>query len=382
MNKIYILLLFSVLVSGFTAQVTYTGKPMYKIDVKRQGVFLGSITIELFPNIAYHHVRNFDSLVSVQFFDTIKFHRVVPGFVIQGGDPNSRHGNVGTWGQGQPGQPMVNAEFSVAKHLRGTVSAARQANNINSATSQFFICVANTPQLNNNYSIYGRTIAGMNWVDTIVLAPTATGTDRPLLDHEMYVTAIGSNDTIPKAPVLNTPPDTDTLINTGSAHMLKWNNVKDGIIYTLEVSDDPGFTNIVQTTKTANLSYYVTGLSDSTQYYWRVRTNNGGHFSTWSTEWKFMIVQPKPLNQASIPSISSGSEKVTVFPNPGPGKFTFFNLQKGSEVVIYDIGGKEILRTAAKEASPTIDLEGLDKGIYTYKISFEGKETEGKLILQ
>ena len=71
MKKIYFLALLFFVAFQFTkAQVTYTGKPMYQINVKRGGVFLGTIKVELFPNIAYHHTRNFDSLVSVHFFDT------------------------------------------------------------------------------------------------------------------------------------------------------------------------------------------------------------------------------------------------------------------------------------------------------------------------
>src|SRR6185369_17262738 len=118
----------------------YTGKPQYKIHTTRAGIPLGDIFIELYPTLAPHHVRNFDSLVSYSFYDTTAFHRVVPGFVIQGGDPNSRHGAPSTWGYGQPGQPTVNAEFSnFLKHKKGVLSAARSTN-INSATSQFFIC--------------------------------------------------------------------------------------------------------------------------------------------------------------------------------------------------------------------------------------------------
>src|SRR5437868_7957173 len=127
------------LFSQFT--YTYTGKPRFQIVTTQASATLGVIHVELFPTIAPRHVRNFDSLVSKQFYDTTAFHRVVPGFVIQGGDPNSRSGPVSTWGYGQPGQPTVKAEFSVARHERGILSAAR-SNNINSATSQFFICVA------------------------------------------------------------------------------------------------------------------------------------------------------------------------------------------------------------------------------------------------
>src|ERR1044071_3455603 len=113
---------------------TFSGKPIYEINAKRNNVSLGIIRVELFPTIAPKHVINFDSLVSFKFYDTTAFHRVIPNFMIQGGDPNSRHGPTSTWGQGQPSQPKVPAEFSpYLSHLRGTLSAARLSNNINSA---------------------------------------------------------------------------------------------------------------------------------------------------------------------------------------------------------------------------------------------------------
>src|SRR4051812_41631478 len=169
MKKIILALFVSIFCLGDVySQVptyTYTGKPRFQILTKRNNATLGIINVELFPNIAPKHTRNFDSLVSQSFYDTTAFHRVIAGFMIQGGDPNSRHGPMNTWGYGQPGQPTVNAEFSVAKHLRGILSAARSAN-INSATSQFFICHAAAPNLNGSYSIYGRVTSGINFVDT------------------------------------------------------------------------------------------------------------------------------------------------------------------------------------------------------------------------
>ncbi|HOZ87941.1 MAG TPA: peptidylprolyl isomerase, partial [Bacteroidia bacterium] len=164
MKKISTLSVFAVLLNTgvFYCQssFTYTGKPMYEILTKQNNAVLGSIIVELFPTIAPKHVRNFDSLVSTGFYDTTAFHRCVPSFVIQGGDPNTRHGPISTWGYGQPNQPTVNAEFGPVKHVRGSFSAARSSN-INSATSQFFICVAAASNLNGQYSLYGRVTSGM-----------------------------------------------------------------------------------------------------------------------------------------------------------------------------------------------------------------------------
>src|SRR5688572_5095367 len=180
-------------------------KPRYQILTNRAGVFLGTFDIELFPLIAPMHTQNFDSLVTDQFFDSTAFHRVVPGFVIQGGDPNTINGPISTWGQGQPWQHTVDAEFSVVRHLRGILGAARD-NNPNSATSQFYICVANSTFLDGNYTVYGQVTNGMNIVDTIVSSPRDAN-DVPLQKIEMFVTYIGVNDSIPAAPTLNLPVD-------------------------------------------------------------------------------------------------------------------------------------------------------------------------------
>src|SRR5262245_54833622 len=116
------------------------GKPQYLITVTRGGQPLGQITIETFPDIAPKPSANFDSLVSIKFYDSTAFHRVIPGFVIQGGDPNSKNKPRSTWGYGDPSQRTVPAEFTRLSHTRGMMSAAR-ATDPNSATSQFFICV-------------------------------------------------------------------------------------------------------------------------------------------------------------------------------------------------------------------------------------------------
>lgn len=144
----------------------------------------GTIVIEFFPDAAPRHVENFKELVRENFYDGTKFHRLVKNqsrpIAIQGGDPNTISGDPSTWGQGQPGQKTVPAEFSrTLMHERGTVSAARAGDNVNSATSQFFICTAPNPSWNGNYSIFGRVIEGMNVVDSIARAPVFPGTDRP-----------------------------------------------------------------------------------------------------------------------------------------------------------------------------------------------------------
>jgi peptidyl-prolyl cis-trans isomerase B (cyclophilin B) len=148
----------------------------------------GKIVLEFYPDQAPKTVANFQELVKAGFYDGTKFHRIVnPGpapIAIQGGDPNTVSGDPSTWGQGQPGQKTVPAEFSnTLKHVRGTVSMARKTNDINSATSQFFICDRAQSQWDdpkNQYTIFGHVIAGMDVVDLIAHAPVWPNTERPM----------------------------------------------------------------------------------------------------------------------------------------------------------------------------------------------------------
>jgi peptidyl-prolyl cis-trans isomerase B (cyclophilin B) len=144
--------------------------PQYVITVKQGDVKFGDIVLELFPDVAPKHCHNFDSLVNIKFYDGTAFHRVIPGFMIQGGDPNSKNKPKETWGMGEPGQKTVPAEFNDISHERGILSAARTSDP-NSATSQFFICVAAASHLNKQYTVYGKVISGMDVVDKIVSVP-------------------------------------------------------------------------------------------------------------------------------------------------------------------------------------------------------------------
>lgn len=126
----------------------------------------GNIVLEFFPDVAPKHVANFKKLASEGFYNGSTFHRVIPGFVIQGGDPNSKDDDRSNDGMGGPGY-TINAEFNSRKHLRGTLSMARSADP-NSAGSQFFICVKRQPSLDGKYTVFGQVIEGMNVVDKIV----------------------------------------------------------------------------------------------------------------------------------------------------------------------------------------------------------------------
>ena len=119
----------------------------------------GPVKIKLRPDLAPNHVERIKELAGSGFYDGIVFHRVIPGFMAQTGDP------TGT-GSGGSDLPDLKAEFSNEKHKRGTVSAARSANP-NSANSQFYICFDNAPWLDKQYSVWGEVVEGMDNVDKI-----------------------------------------------------------------------------------------------------------------------------------------------------------------------------------------------------------------------
>jgi cyclophilin family peptidyl-prolyl cis-trans isomerase len=143
----------------------------------------GPIVLRFYPDVAPNHVENFKELARSRFYDGTNFHRVVPGFVIQGGDPNTKDANPNNDGTGN-GPRRLNAEFSDRPHVRGTLSMARSSNP-NSASCQFFIVLEESGQsrsLNGKYSVFGEVIEGMDTVDRIVelAGQQAARTQRPL----------------------------------------------------------------------------------------------------------------------------------------------------------------------------------------------------------
>jgi peptidyl-prolyl cis-trans isomerase B (cyclophilin B) len=129
----------------------------------------GKIVFELLPNLAPETVRSFVKLAKTSFYDGTLFHRVIPGFMIQGGDPNTKKPDKSKWGIGGPGY-MIKAEFNSKSHLRGIVSMAR-ATDPESAGSQFFIVTADSTFLDRQYTVFGQVIEGMNVADKIVNLP-------------------------------------------------------------------------------------------------------------------------------------------------------------------------------------------------------------------
>lgn len=129
----------------------------------------GKMVFELLPNLAPETVRSFVKLAKTSFYDGVLFHRVIPGFMIQGGDPNTKKPDKSKWGIGGPGY-MIKAEFNSKSHLRGIVSMAR-ATDPDSAGSQFFIVTTDSTFLDKQYTVFGQVIEGMDVADKIVNLP-------------------------------------------------------------------------------------------------------------------------------------------------------------------------------------------------------------------
>jgi peptidylprolyl isomerase len=119
----------------------------------------GDVVIKLRPDLAPGHVERIRSLASEGFYDNVPFHRVIPGFMAQGGDPTGR-------GSGGSSKPNLKAEFSAEPHVRGTCSMAR-TNDPNSANSQFFICFDDARFLDKQYTVWGEVVEGMEHVDAL-----------------------------------------------------------------------------------------------------------------------------------------------------------------------------------------------------------------------
>ena len=160
------------------ASATQEEKPMsyYENKVAELRTSSGDIYIRFYPEAAPKHVKNFIELAEKGFYNGTKFHRVIPGFMIQGGDPNTVSGDPSSWGTGGS-DTRLQAEFNDIHHKRGIVSMAR-SNDPNSASSQFFICVADAGFLDRQYTVFGEVVKGMDVADKIVAAPRGAA-DRP-----------------------------------------------------------------------------------------------------------------------------------------------------------------------------------------------------------
>ena len=147
----------------------------------------GKIEIQFFEDKAPGHVKNFKDLAKKGFYDGTIFHRVIPGFMIQGGDPNTKSDDRSNHGMGGPGY-SIKAEFNDTPHKRGILSMAR-SQDPNSAGSQFYIVVKDSAFLDGQYTAFGKVLSGMTVADQIVNAPRDRG-DNPNERIEMKVKVI------------------------------------------------------------------------------------------------------------------------------------------------------------------------------------------------
>ncbi len=165
------------------------------VDVVIETKF-GNIELKLFPDIAPGHVENFLKLAKSSFYDGTIFHRVIPGFMIQGGDPNSKGEDKSTHGTGGPGY-AIDAEFNDKPHVRGTLSMAR-SRDPDSAGSQFFIVVKKSSFLDHQYTVFGEVVSGLEVVDVIV-SQKKDARDNPIERIEMKIRVIEAENIMSEA---------------------------------------------------------------------------------------------------------------------------------------------------------------------------------------
>ena len=180
---LFIALLLTLVCSCSSKEDTIMTNPVVTIEMENGGI----ITVELYPNIAPNTVNSFISLVQKGYYDGLTFHRVIPGFMIQGGCPN------GT-GTGGPGY-SIKGEFAAngykendLAHTRGVISMARSAN-MDSAGSQFFIMVESAPHLDGQYAAFGMVTSGMEYVDEIVSTKRNLN-DKPVNPQRMKTVTV------------------------------------------------------------------------------------------------------------------------------------------------------------------------------------------------
>ncbi|MHA7733487.1 peptidylprolyl isomerase [Nitrosopumilus sp. S6] len=235
MKKILLVITFSLLSIGIineaTAQIEFNmieiTDPVVIIETE-----LGKIVIGFFPNDAPIHVQNFISLAQTGFYDGTLFHRIIPGFMIQGGDPNTIDGDPTTWGTGGP-ETRLDAEFNNIKHNRGIVSMARSADP-DSGGSQFFIVHQDSNFLDEQYTVFGRIVTQESFETLDKIASVSTGNrDEPLDPEQVRITKVTvvSQSEIPDLLNLSEPERTlsDTLDPVDNQ---KFESVKHEVMFT------------------------------------------------------------------------------------------------------------------------------------------------------
>lgn len=183
MKAIHLLCAFSLFAAvAVQAEETKTNAPAAAPAAAKEVAIVktseGTMVLEFFPDVAPNHVDNFKKLAKKGFYDGTCFHRVIKGFMIQGGDPNTKNDNAKeTWGTGGPGY-TIKAEFNSKHHARGVLSMARTSDP-DSAGSQFFICHGDAGFLDGQYTVFGQLIKGDDVLEKIATTQTEPP-DRPI----------------------------------------------------------------------------------------------------------------------------------------------------------------------------------------------------------
>lgn len=193
MKRVFGFILLTLLVIGVLFMTTEKENNVAVISTN-----FGDMVVEFYPDIAPMHVESFMALANEEYFNGTTFHRVIPGFMIQGGDPNSRNENRATHGTGgragkffglgneeDSSTWLIPQEFSDTPHVKGILSMAR-TNDPNSASSQFFVCHDNANFLDNNYTVFGKVIDGLDIIDEIANVAKDQN-DNPLERVEMSI---------------------------------------------------------------------------------------------------------------------------------------------------------------------------------------------------
>ena len=213
---IFSLILIPLTTNSFSQEVEtkFTNDPIITLETTH-----GNISIEFFPQDAPIHVQNFITLTNQGFYDGTLFHRVIPNFMIQGGDPNTINGDPSTWGQGGP-DTRLDAEFNSIKHNRGIVSMARSADP-NSAGSQFFIVHRNSNFLDGEYTVFGRIVTEESLETIDKIAKLEIGyRDLPQDEVKIIKTSITSRSNTPNLLELTEPERTESAITPSTGKQI------------------------------------------------------------------------------------------------------------------------------------------------------------------
>lgn len=327
-------------------------KPTYQIEVHQNNTVLGNINIELFPDLAPNHCAYFDSVATNGEYDSTAFHRVISGFVIQGGDPNTIAGPDSTWGMGDPSQPNVDAEFNAVPYRRGVLGAAR-SDDPNSASSQYFICHGDAFFLNENYTAYGHVYEGLDVVDQVATTPTDNN-DLPLDKVIVFITYTGENPSLLDSTILITE---DSLTDKNYFINLEWELNPEALFYEIQLSREEDF-SVIEESKTApDGDVLFTNLElEGIRYYWRVIAYDGA---------KSVSSETRTFTTKFTSGVENQIQEPIQFYSTNNG-LSLSSIQDYEMIAVFDLNGKMIHQEPLN--STFISLPSLESGIYVVKL--------------